>query len=264
MTGKSGGSQRPARGKVKPASQPSGPKPRASSSISLHSGPAANAMDTEYSATNKRKLQSPSSSAATGPTAKKTHGLLNPVDRATAQHSTSTESLTSLASVCSGVLSDSCIPCAQSESAGTSVRDVAGKASVLPTNPPQPLASLDLTAQPSQQAARPQPARINLNSPEITSNLPPDTRQVFLTSTDPAHNLAKLNPFRIAQELDGCCGAVARVSHKASGSLLITTNTLQQVHTLLCLTHFSASKIPVRATVAWESQLSHVKPLRTL
>lgn len=102
-------------------------------------------------------------------------------------------------------------------------------------------------------------ARIDLNSPESLANLPQNTRQVLISSTEDNIKLAKLNPFRIQQEIDAICNEVENVEHCKSGSLLITTKTLEQVHTLLKLKHFTASKISVTTAIAWSKQLSYGK-----
>jgi hypothetical protein len=102
-------------------------------------------------------------------------------------------------------------------------------------------------------------ARIDLNSPESLANLPQNTRQVLISSSDENITLAKLNPFRIQQEIDSICNEVENVEHCKSGSLLVTTKTIEQVHTLLKLKHFTANKIPVTSVIAWSKQLSYGK-----
>lgn len=189
----------------------------------------------------------------------------------------SCDSLASVNSACSGVLSDSCLPSAQplTSPAGRTISTTptnsnasttppttqgTGNATSTHNSPDDSARACAPQSQSSRQPSAPlRSARLDLNTPSHTTNLPPNTRQVFLTSTNPSYNLAKINPIKLAHDIDACCGAVASVSHKTSGSLLITTNTLEQVHTLLRLTSFSSSDIPVRSTVAWESQLSQGK-----
>ena len=70
-------------------------------------------------------------------------------------------------------------------------------------------------------------------------------------------NVAKLNPFKLARATDNLCGAVERVEHKKSGSLLITTKTIELVHLILKAKTFTEDKIPIRTTIAWTSQLAY-------
>lgn len=102
-------------------------------------------------------------------------------------------------------------------------------------------------------------AKVNLQQHADSSNFPVTTRKVFINSTsDPICYLSKINPLKIANEIDRlCCEPVADVQGKSSGSLLITTANLQQVETLLKINTFLDQ--PVKVTIAWSSQTSQGK-----
>ena len=141
----------------------------------------------------------------------------------------------SLASSATGILSDSCdIP------PGQQVKDTQAAIS-----------------QQDQTDLPPTSARIDLNSTEQLENIPSSTRNVYVTSMDERINVAKLNPFKLARAIDNLCGAVERVEHKKSGSLLITTKTIEQVHLILKAKTFTEDKIPIRTTIEWTSQLAY-------
>jgi hypothetical protein len=110
-----------------------------------------------------------------------------------------------------------------------------------------------------QHAKNNKTARIDLNSQEMQKNIPATTRKVFITSKDQKCILSKLNPLLVARSIDAICGKVTNVVHKPSGSLLVTTNTLEQVHILLAATQFSSTCIPTKTTIAWETELSQGK-----
>lgn len=106
-------------------------------------------------------------------------------------------------------------------------------------------------------------AKINLSSPEGLTNLPETVREVFLASDEPPDgttkiNLARINPIRVAREIERICGAVERVDHKRSGSLLIVTKSHEQVRQLLKTTVF-CENIPVVPSVAWGRQTVYGK-----
>ena len=48
-----------------------------------------------------------------------------------------------------------------------------------------------------------------------------------------------------------------RVDHKKSGSFLITTKTLQQVHTIMKAKTLTEDNIPIKTTIAYTNQLSY-------
>lgn len=186
--------------------------------------------------------------------------------------SMSCESNTSQTSHSSDIISDGCIPISQPTLASTNESSNPPQAQALTVSSNNIGNSKDTdknnnTTTTTQSVRSKQQinsnnnsrvARVNLNSQENLSNLPTSTRQVFLTSTETSHNIAKMNPLRIAAELDQICDKVVNVEHKSSGSLLITTHTIEQVQTLLKVTQF-IDGIPVQAAVAWESHLSQGK-----
>lgn len=105
--------------------------------------------------------------------------------------------------------------------------------------------------------------KIDLTLPENLSNLPTSVREVFLASVESAEgpakiNLSRLNPLKVAREIDKICGAVERVDHKRSGSLLIVTKTHEQVIKLM-QTKVFCDNIDVVASVAWGSQIVYGK-----
>jgi hypothetical protein len=98
-------------------------------------------------------------------------------------------------------------------------------------------------------------ASINLDELTSSNNYPDTTRQVYITScSTPIIHVCKLNPIKVATEIDKLCGEVNKVEYKPSGSLLVTTQTLEQVRSLLATTTFC--NIPVQVTIAWTSQTS--------
>lgn len=106
-------------------------------------------------------------------------------------------------------------------------------------------------------------AKIDLSNQEGLNNLPESVREVFITSRESLDgankpNLAKMNPMKVAREIDKICGAVERVDHKRSGSLLIVAKSHEQVKQLLNTTMF-CNTIPVLASVAWGSQTVYGK-----
>jgi hypothetical protein len=104
----------------------------------------------------------------------------------------------------------------------------------------------------------PKSASINLDEMATSNTYPDSTRQVYISSSStPIRYLSKLNPIKVATEIDKLCGEVLRVDYKPSGSLLITTHTLAQVRSLLAATSFCT--IPVQVTIAWTSQTSQGK-----
>jgi hypothetical protein len=104
----------------------------------------------------------------------------------------------------------------------------------------------------------PKSANINLDELASTNGYPETTRQVYITSiSTPIVHLCKLNPIKVATEIDRLCGEVSKVDYKPSGSLLVTTHTLAQVRSILATTTFC--NIPVQVTVAWTSQTSQGK-----
>jgi hypothetical protein len=109
------------------------------------------------------------------------------------------------------------------------------------------------------EPTRPATARIDLNSSEHLQNLPNDTRQVIICSSDPNISLSKMNPHKVGIAIDNICGTIKSVEHQRSGNLLITTSTLEQVYKLINTKFFAADKIPIQVTVAWGKQLSYCK-----
>jgi hypothetical protein len=104
----------------------------------------------------------------------------------------------------------------------------------------------------------PYSANVNFDVMTASNNYPDSTREVFLTSiSTPICHLSKINPIKVATEIDRICGEVLRVAYKPSGSLLITTKDINQVRKLLKTTIFN--NIPVQASIAWTSQTSQGK-----
>lgn len=103
-------------------------------------------------------------------------------------------------------------------------------------------------------------ANLDLSSLASSETLPVTTRQVLIApiSNDTAHNLIKINPFKVGGEIESICGPVSKIEYKKSGSLLITTESLLQVYSLLKVTKLF-SNIPVSVSVAWGTELSQGK-----
>lgn len=156
-------------------------------------------------------------------------------------------------SIISGVLSDSC------ESLPYSLASHSNHHQALLNEAPKDRMSTD--NQPLKKTTEASSARIDLNSAENVHNLPQSTRQVVLTSSDAQTKLSRLNPFRIAKAMDALCGPVQSVEHQRSGALLITTKTLEQVHTLLEAKSLKIGEDshPVTGTIAWSTQFSYGK-----
>ena len=110
--------------------------------------------------------------------------------------------------------------------------------------------------QQTQQENADQSLRINLNSAENLQNIPEDTRQIYISSKLDNIQLSKLNPFAVAKGIDCLCGPVDKVEHMKSGSLLITTNTVQQIKQILQATNFTDKQIPITSVIAWNSQIT--------
>ena len=79
----------------------------------------------------------------------------------------------------------------------------------------------------------------------------------MLISSMNDQDFTKLNPFKVAKEIDELCGHVAKVQYLMSENLLITTNSSQQTQQLIKQHTLKISKIPVRVTIAWNKQLSY-------
>ena len=137
-----------------------------------------------------------------------------------------------------------------SNSAGNNNAHLNPNTSVIPT-PSDSLPSLEVP--PQVPNARPQ-ARIDLSS-----RLPDSTRQVLLTSKTLDISLAKLNPISIKRHIDNICGPVLAVVHQRSGSLLITTNTFEQVNALLRVEYFGDNNVPVSTRPVFGQQMSYGK-----
>jgi len=103
--------------------------------------------------------------------------------------------------------------------------------------------------------------RLNLDEhlASHSDSLPNNIRQVFLSSTDNRVRLSSINPFKIGSGIDKICGPVESVVHKRSGSLLITTKSMEQVHKILQCKTFPENDIPVSAKISWSSQISYGK-----
>ena len=61
--------------------------------------------------------------------------------------------------------------------------------------------------------------KIDLTTSESLSNLPDSVREVFLASAEPVAgatrvNLSRLNPLKVAQEIDRICGVVDSQAQK--------------------------------------------------
>ena len=112
------------------------------------------------------------------------------------------------------------------------------------------------TKQSMQQGYNNRGIRVDLNTAEMSEQLPEDTRKIFITSKDTTVQLSKMNPFAVAKGIDMLCGPVEKVEHTKSGSLLITTKTLQQIRTILRAEVFTEKRIPITTIIAWSSQIS--------
>ena len=132
-------------------------------------------------------------------------------------------------SVTSGVVSDGCTKAASAGDNSTSVN---------------PLQSRSV--------------RIDLNNEEHIAKFSSTSKDVLISSMND-QDLTKLNPFKVAKEIDELCGQVTKVQYLKSGSLFITTNSSQQTQQLLKQHTLKISKIPIRVTIAWNKQLSYGK-----
>ena len=112
------------------------------------------------------------------------------------------------------------------------------------------------TIQASTSSTRIFSAKIYLNSAEYLENIPESTRSIFINSIDEFINVAKLNYFKVAKAINSLGGSVDQVDHMKSGSLLITTKTLQQVHTIL-KAKATDDSIPIKSTIVWTNLLSY-------
>jgi hypothetical protein len=102
-------------------------------------------------------------------------------------------------------------------------------------------------------------ARVNLNDPENLEKLPKSIRDIIITSTRENTKLSRLNPIRIAQEIDKICGEVPKVEYCKTGSIIVTTRTLEQAHKLLKANSFPGINLPINTAVAWSRQLNQGK-----
>jgi len=106
-------------------------------------------------------------------------------------------------------------------------------------------------------------ARLDLTKLEMADKIPPSIRQVYISNAEqnsdvPRILLTKINPFKIGKEIESICGAVQNIEYKKSGSILITTKSVEQVQALLKTKVFFSS-ISVNVTIAWSSRLSEGK-----
>jgi len=122
------------------------------------------------------------------------------------------------------------------------------------TNPTQTYAS---TLSNTNNAKELTYARINLNNPDNMTNLTSTTKKVFLSSQDPNIKLSKMSPFRLGREITDTCGEVESIEHHRSGSLLITTKTVEQVSTLLRTKQLFGT--PIQTQIAWSHHLCYGK-----
>ena len=104
----------------------------------------------------------------------------------------------------------------------------------------------------------PSSARIDLNNSEHAEKFSHETREVLITGVN-GEDLTKFNPFRIAKEIDIMCGQVEKVQYLKTGSLLITTNSVQQTKKLLQQQSLTLLNIPVKVTIAWNKLFSYGK-----
>lgn len=134
------------------------------------------------------------------------------------------------------------------------------------SNPPYIQEENLLSSQIAKQQIEPSPviktrviqaASLNLNilgNQEDSYNSITSMRQVLINSTeDSPVNVSKINPIRVANEINKLCGEVDDIQHRRSGSLVIKTKTYEQVVKLLSLTHFTEKNIPVIVTRDWGS-----------
>ena len=73
---------------------------------------------------------------------------------------------------------------------------------------------------------------------------------------DEKTQLNRINPFLVAKAIDSMWGQVDKVEHMKSGSLLITTRNVQQIHKILQANTFTEKQILITSTVAWNTQIS--------
>ena len=145
--------------------------------------------------------------------------------------SDSTTSINSMASDASGIISEGC----------SQVQANTGSSSKTGGGPDQNIS-----------------ARIDLSADSQMSKYADLARDVLISSRD-SRVLTKLNPFKIANEMDSLCGQVAKVQYLRSGSILVTTTTSQQTDQLLKHTRLKQSNIPIKVTIAWNKQFSYGK-----
>lgn len=169
----------------------------------------------------------------------------------------SQESLISMASNASGVLSEDCtIPNQDVDN----TYNLNSKSRQLHTDHNNQTPTTNVAMHIPIIPTAPTHARLNLK--DISNNdIPDSTRKVLLTSTDPSIKLSRMNPCRIKAGIDKICGTIVSIEHQRSGSLLITTSTFEQVQKLLAvnLFPFPPKDVTVNATVSWESQFAYRK-----
>ena len=98
-----------------------------------------------------------------------------------------------------------------------------------------------------------QSARIDLNS---LNKIPPETRTVIMSSNSSEHSLSNLNPIQQQTHIEEVCGPVHNIKPLKSGSLIITTSSIEQVHTLLNTKTLSPQGIPINCIISWNKQFT--------
>ena len=99
-------------------------------------------------------------------------------------------------------------------------------------------------------------ARVNLDNIET---LPENTKQVMITSLLENRAITSLNPCKIELGLKELLGGIEKLEYLKSGSIIVTTKSFAQTKKLLSAQKIPKYDIPIKATVAWNRQLTYGK-----
>ena len=99
-------------------------------------------------------------------------------------------------------------------------------------------------------------ARIDLDSME---SLPDGTKQVLLTSLHETRLITSLNPCKMEICLKELCGDIEKFEYLKSGSIIVTTKSIDQTKKLLKAKALPKYDMPIRVGVAWNRQLTYGK-----
>ena len=101
-------------------------------------------------------------------------------------------------------------------------------------------------------------ARVDLSMRSLT-DIPPHTRQILLTSSNPTVPITKVNPISLKDAIDSLCGPVDGVEYLRSGGIILTAKTLDQVRILLSAKSLPPCAPTIETSVAWSRQFSYGK-----